>query len=82
MKHAAADKAMSYLSSTALHAKDYATGAMDVADTIERRMRRLSRVEYEGLLRPAFRQDEWKLIAVGAIIGALVGELQAVLLLG
>ena len=82
MKHAAADKAMSYLSSTALHAKDYATGAMDVADTIERRMRRLSRVEYEGLLRPAFRRDEWKLIAVGAIIGALVGELQAVLLLG
>jgi uncharacterized membrane protein YheB (UPF0754 family) len=82
MKHAAADRAMTYLASTALHAKDYATGAMDVADTIERRMRRLSRVEYERLLRPAFRQDEWKLIAVGAIIGALVGELQAVLLLG
>jgi uncharacterized membrane protein YheB (UPF0754 family) len=82
MKHAAADKAITYLSSTALHAKDYATGAMDVADTIERRMRRLSRVEYERLLRPAFRQDEWKLITVGAVIGALVGELQAVLLLG
>jgi hypothetical protein len=73
---------MTYLSSTALHAKDYATGALDVADTIERRMRGLSRVEYERLLRPAFRQDEWKLIAVGAVIGALVGELQAVLLLG
>jgi uncharacterized membrane protein YheB (UPF0754 family) len=82
MKHAAADKAMTYLSSTVLHAKDYATSALDVADTIERRMRGLSRVEYERLLRPAFRQDEWKLIAVGAIIGALVGELQAVLLLG
>jgi uncharacterized membrane protein YheB (UPF0754 family) len=82
MKHAAADKATTYLSSTALHAEDYATGALDVADTIERRMRRLSRVEYERLLRPAFRQDEWKLIAVGAVIGALVGELQAVLLLG
>jgi hypothetical protein len=45
-------------------------------------MRRLTRVEYEGLLRPAFRQDEWKLIAVGAVIGALVGELQVLLLLG
>jgi uncharacterized membrane protein YheB (UPF0754 family) len=82
MKHAAADRATRYLSATALYASDYATGAMDVADTIAGRMRRLSRVEYERLLRPAFRQDEWKLIAVGAIIGALVGELQALLLLG
>lgn len=82
MKQAAADRAMAYLSSTALHAKDYAADAMDVADTIASRMRRLSRVEYEGLLRPAFRQDEWKLIAVGAVIGALVGELQVLLLLG
>jgi uncharacterized membrane protein YheB (UPF0754 family) len=82
MKHAAAEKAMTYLSDTALHAKDYATGAMDVADTIATRMRKLSRIEYEGLLRPAFRQDEWKLIAVGAVIGALVGELQVLLLLG
>ncbi|HEV2783257.1 MAG TPA: DUF445 domain-containing protein [Actinophytocola sp.] len=82
MKHAAADKAMTYLSSTAMHAKDYAADAMDVADTIAARMRRLSRVEYERLLRPAFRQDEWKLITVGAVIGALVGELQVVLLLG
>lgn len=82
MKHAAADRALAYLSSTALHAKDYATAAMDVADTITTRMGRLSRVEYERLLRPAFRRDEWKLITVGAVIGALVGELQAVLLLG
>jgi hypothetical protein len=35
-------------------------------------------VEFERLLRPAFRQDEWKLIAV---IGGLVGELQVLLLL-
>jgi uncharacterized membrane protein YheB (UPF0754 family) len=82
MKHAAADRATRYLSSTALYASNYAADAMDVADTIAGRMRRLSRVEYERLLRPAFRQDEWKLIAVGAIIGALVGELQALLLLG
>jgi uncharacterized membrane protein YheB (UPF0754 family) len=82
MKHAAADKAMAYLSETALYAKDYATNAMEVAETIATRMRKLTRVEYESLLRPAFRQDEWKLIAVGAVIGALVGELQVLLLLG
>jgi hypothetical protein len=44
-------------------------------------MRRLSAMEFEELLRPAFRQDEWKLIAVGAMIGGLVGELQVLILL-
>ena len=33
MKHAAADRAVGYLSQTALHAKDYATSALDVAGT-------------------------------------------------
>ena len=37
--------------------------------------------EYEGLLRPAFKQDEWKLVALGAALGFLVGELQVHLLL-
>ncbi|WP_436502175.1 DUF445 domain-containing protein [Actinokineospora sp. HUAS TT18] len=81
MKHAAADKAMTYLGDTALRAEPYATEALDIGNTIAAKMNRLSRVEYEGLLRPAFRQDEWKLIAVGAVIGGLVGELQALLLL-
>lgn len=81
MKHAAADRAMRYLPDTILHARDYATEALDIRDTIATRMRRLTRIEYEGLLRPAFRQDEWKLIAVGAVIGALIGELQVLLLL-
>jgi uncharacterized membrane protein YheB (UPF0754 family) len=81
MKHAAADRAVRYLPDTILHAKDYATGALDIRDTIATRMRRLTRIEYEGLLRPAFRQDEWKLIAVGAVIGAVIGELQVLLLL-
>ncbi|HVK21981.1 MAG TPA: DUF445 domain-containing protein [Actinokineospora sp.] len=81
MKHAAADKAMTYLGDTALRAEPYATEALDIGNTIAEKMNRLTRVEYEGLLRPAFRQDEWKLIAVGAVIGGLVGELQVLLLL-
>jgi uncharacterized membrane protein YheB (UPF0754 family) len=81
MRHAAADRAVRYLPDTILHAQRYATEALDIRDTIATRMRRLSRVEYEGLLRPAFRQDEWKLIAVGAVIGAVIGELQVLLLL-
>ena len=64
-----------------LTAERYATEALDIRDTIVTKMRRLTRVEYEALLRPAFRQDEWKLIAVGAFIGAVIGELQVLLLL-
>ena len=40
------------------------------------KMQELTEEEFEGLLRPAFQQDEWILITVGALLGFLVGELQ------
>jgi uncharacterized membrane protein YheB (UPF0754 family) len=76
LKLTATTKAIERLPETLRHAEDYTTEALDVRNTIVDRMRRLSPLEFEGLLRPAFRQDEWKLIAVGALIGFLVGELQ------
>ncbi|WP_328447864.1 DUF445 domain-containing protein [Amycolatopsis sp. NBC_00438] len=82
MKHAAAVKALQHLPDTARYAEGYLTEAMDVAKMIEQRMLALTPLEFEGLLRPAFRQDEWKLIAVGGVIGFLVGELQVLLMLG
>ncbi|MGV9295132.1 DUF445 family protein [Amycolatopsis sp. NPDC003676] len=82
MKQVAAAKAAERVPDTIRHAESYAINALDVRNTIVDRMRRLSPLEFEQLLRPAFRQDEWKLIAVGAVIGGLVGELQALLLLG
>ncbi len=82
MKHAAATKALEQLPDTARYAEGYLTEAMDVAKMIEQRMLALTPLEFEGLLRPAFRQDEWKLIAVGGVIGFLVGELQVLLMLG
>ncbi|WP_410647913.1 DUF445 domain-containing protein [Amycolatopsis sp. cmx-4-54] len=81
MKQTAAEKAAARIPETIRHAESYAVNALDVRNTIVDRMRRLSPLEFEQLLRPAFRQDEWKLIAVGAVIGGLVGELQVLLLL-
>ncbi|MBK1785218.1 DUF445 domain-containing protein [Prauserella cavernicola] len=81
MKQAAAAKAIERLPETIGPAEGYLTRAMDVANMVEERMMRLTPVEYEGLLRPAFRQDEWKLIMVGGVIGLLVGELQVQLML-
>ncbi|NKQ57091.1 DUF445 family protein [Amycolatopsis sp. K13G38] len=81
MKQVAAKKAAERVPDTIRYAEDYAVNALDVRNTIVDRMRKLSPPEFEELLRPAFRQDEWKLIAVGAIIGGLVGELQVMFLL-
>ncbi|MBB4687826.1 DUF445 domain-containing protein [Amycolatopsis jiangsuensis] len=82
MKHAAAQRALAELPLTVRHAEGYLTQAMDVAKMVEQRMLELTPLEFEGLLRPAFRQDEWKLIAVGGVIGFVVGELQVLLMLG
>lgn len=76
MKLAAATRVIERLPDTLQYAEEYATEALDVRNTIVDKMRHLSPLQFEGLLRPAFKQDEWKLIAVGAIIGFLVGELQ------
>lgn len=81
MKQAAVRKAMQRVPETVRHVEGYATRALNIGETIKQKMRMLTSEEYEGLLRPAFRQDEWKLIAVGAIIGGLVGELQVLLVL-
>lgn len=81
MKATAARRAVELLPTTARHLETYATEALDVRNTIIRQMRLMTPIQYEGLLRPAFKQDEWKLIAVGAAIGFLVGELQVLLVL-
>ncbi|HJQ45322.1 MAG TPA: DUF445 domain-containing protein [Amycolatopsis sp.] len=81
MKEAAAARTLERLPDTVRYAEGYLTEAMDVANMVEMRMLALTPVEYEGLLRPAFRQEEWKLIAVGGAIGFLVGELQVLLML-
>ncbi|MET0236821.1 MAG: DUF445 domain-containing protein [Kibdelosporangium sp.] len=80
MKQEAAARAIERLPATLRHAEDYLTQTLDIGNTVATKMRDLTREEYEQLLRPAFRRDEWKLIAVGAVIGFLVGELQVLLL--
>ena len=52
-----------------------------VASPLVSKMQQLTDEEFEGVLRPAFQQDEWKLIAVGAALGFLVGELQVYVML-
>ena len=37
----------------------------------------LPSAEFEGVLHPVFEEDEWKLIAVGGLLGMWVGIFQA-----
>lgn len=81
MKDDVAQHLMERLPETLRHVEQYAGDAMDLKNTLVAKMRQLTPEEFEGLLRPAFQQDEWILIAVGAVLGFLVGELQVFVML-
>jgi uncharacterized membrane protein YheB (UPF0754 family) len=81
MKSAVADNLMAKLPDTMRYVESYAEDAMDIRSTLVSRMRQLTPQEFEGMLRPAFQQDEWILIMVGGVLGVLVGELQIHLML-
>lgn len=76
MKRAVSAQVMAALPETMLFVEDYAEDAMDIRNTLVNKMQQLSTEEFEELLRPAFEQDEWILITVGALLGFAVGELQ------
>ena len=59
---------------------EYAEDALDLETTMREKMAGLSPDEFEGVLRPAFQEDEWILILVGAVLGGLAGLGQLVFL--
>ncbi len=54
----------------------YASEALSLQDTLNSRLSTLPPEQFEQVLRPLFRQDESKLIAVGAMLGGIAGILQ------
>lgn len=55
--------------------------SIDPRSLVVEKMGHMTPEEYEALLRPAFKQDEWKLILIGGVLGGFIGELQVLLLL-
>jgi uncharacterized membrane protein YheB (UPF0754 family) len=64
------------LPSTLREAQQYATTVIDLEQTIVEKMNQLTNEQYESILRPVFKDDEPLMIAVGAVLGGFVGELQ------
>lgn len=76
IKEQVAKRILQQLPTTMKFIESYAEDAMDIRNTLVERMQQLSPEEFEGMLRPAFKEDEWSLIIVGAVLGFMVGELQ------
>ena len=73
MKQTAVERLVKRLPETLHVVDDYAKDAMDIATVLSSRLERLSPPKFEQMLRPAFQEDEWMLIAVGAVLGLCVG---------
>ena len=73
MKQTAVERLVKRLPETLHVVDDYAKEAMDIATVLSSRLERLSPPKFEQMLRPAFQEDEWMLIAVGAALGLCVG---------
>ncbi|AXI01564.1 DUF445 domain-containing protein [Aquirhabdus parva] len=80
MKLLVAQEIIKRLPETLKNIEQYAEDAMDLERTLASKMTELTLEEFEELLHPAFEQDEWILIAVGATLGFLVGEMQVLLM--
>ncbi|MEN8718885.1 MAG: DUF445 domain-containing protein [Oceanococcaceae bacterium] len=73
MKNKAVTKIVDALPDTVKHVDAYAKEAMAIAETLSTRLKALPPPEFEDMLRPAFQEDEWILITVGAALGMMVG---------
>lgn len=81
IKSDVAERMLAQMPETMKYVESYAEDALDIRQTLIERMQKLTPEEFEGMLRPAFKEDEWILITVGAVLGALVGEMQIMFML-
>ncbi len=76
MKQATAQRVIDKMPETSRQVEAYAAERLDIENTIVERMRMMDTDDYENLLRPAFKDDEWIVVALGATLGFLFGEIQ------
>ena len=79
MKNRTVERIVESLPQAVRYVDTYAKEAMDIADTMSTRLKALPPDEFEAMLRPAFQEDEWILVAVGAALGMAVGIGQLIL---
>ena len=63
-----------------LECEAYVGEALDLEATFRERLIALPPEDFESLLHSVFKADEWKLVALGGVLGVLIGVAQAYLL--
>ena len=76
MKEDIAQKVMDKIPDVIDSSYEYTQTALDMENTIREKMAVLPPEEFEGVLHPAFEEDEIQLILLGGILGAVVGVVQ------
>ncbi|MBF0226352.1 MAG: DUF445 domain-containing protein [Desulfobacterales bacterium] len=80
MKNTVCDRLLEELPKHAHVLEDYTLKTLDIENLIKTKMSALPPADFVGVIRPAFEQDEWMLIAGGAVLGLIVGFMQLFLL--
>jgi uncharacterized membrane protein YheB (UPF0754 family) len=60
--------------------ESFANDTFDVENTIAEKMQIMDEDDYEAVLRPMFKDDEWLIVVLGSVLGFLVGELQVLII--
>ena len=82
LKDAALEKAVQYTEELAEDSQFSRLQSAHIGVMMRQRISAQPPVEFQELLRPIFREDEWILVAIGGVLGALAGWGQLVLLFG
>lgn len=76
MKEDIAQKVIESFPSIIDQSYEYTQEALHMEKTVRTKMQELQPEEFEGILHPAFEEDEILLIALGGVLGAIVGVIQ------
>ena len=76
MKEDIAEKVIEKLPEYIDQSYEYTTDVLEIEETIRTKMTELPSEEFEGVLHPAFEEDEITLIMLGGVLGAIVGVIQ------
>lgn len=81
IKHLAAEMFVHELPSSLTSMFEYADRSLQIGNTLETKLKSLSKLDFEDVLHPVFKEDEFTLILVGAALGAIAGFIQMALIL-
>lgn len=80
IKHTAIERARERIDQFTAPLETYAEETIQIEQRIGENLMRLEAEKYAGIIRPLFKDDEWVVVAVGGLLGFLVGEIQVTLI--